>query len=177
MKTKKYVFLFLLLFTSSFLQCVTDTNASVDNETSIFSILDNGEPSAFDHIYGNPGYTALAISEEDNLIFTNSYKGLALFQLDDLSNSSHYGIEIGLSEATIFDLEIDKDLKLLYISTVGSVDVLNYSIFPLQATTIATGNFGVFDLTKNVVVDHNTNIVWISSYDGISAYDPIKGAF
>lgn len=167
---------FILLGTLGFLPTHDFAKGSTCDDQNIISTLDN-DNDAFDHIYGNPGYTALAISEEDNLIFTNSYKGLAFFQLDDLSNSSHYGIEIGLSEATIFDIEIDKDLKLLYISTIGSVDILNYSIFPLQAINIAVGDFGVFDLTKNVVVDPNTHIAWISSYGSISAYDPIKDAF
>ncbi len=155
MKSKNSVLLvFILLGTLSFFPTHDFTKGLTYDDQNITSTL-NDVNDAFDHIYGNPGYTALAISEEDNLIFTNSYKGLAFFQLDDLLNSSHYGIEIGLSEATIFDIEIDKDLKLLYISTIGNVDILNYSVFPLQATNIATGNFGVFDLTKNVVVDHN----------------------
>jgi hypothetical protein len=175
-RSNSALLVFILLGTLGFLPTHDFTKGLTYDDQNLTSVL-NDVNDAFDQIYGNPGYTALAISEEDNLIFTNSYKGLALFQLDDLLNSSHYGIEIGLSEATIFDIEIDKDLKLLYISTIGSVDILNYSVFPLQATNIATGNFGVFDLTKNVVVDHDTNIAWISSNDGVSAYDPIKGAF
>ncbi len=32
----------------------------------------------FDHIFGPPGHVALAVAEDDNLVFTNAPEGLAL---------------------------------------------------------------------------------------------------
>ncbi|MHA1305326.1 MAG: hypothetical protein ACTSPI_16630, partial [Candidatus Heimdallarchaeaceae archaeon] len=177
MKKNIRILTFLLLVTFLVITIFPITNSIGKEETQNEGKKPSNDTNAFTQIYGSPGYTALAVSEEDNLIFTNSYKGLAFFQLDDLSNSTHYGVEIGLSEATIFDLEVDPELKLLYISTVGNVDVLNYSKTPLQAKNIISGNFGVFELTKNVIVDPETHYAWIASNNWIKAYDPISESF
>ncbi len=135
------------------------------------------EETAFSTIYGSPGHTALAISEEDNVIFTNSHKGLAVIQLDDLTNRSDYGIEIGLSESHIIGLAIDIELKLLYIETIISLDVLNYSRIPYEVEFIAhigLGSLG-FSTAHNMYVDPSTHYLWVAAPDtGLYIYDPIN---
>jgi len=139
MKRKNSVLLvFILLGTLSFLPAHEFAKALTNDGPQVTSIV-NDVDDAFDHIYGNPGHTALAVSEDDNLIFTNAYEGIAFVQLDDLTNSTIYKEEIGLTDVQVTNIEIDVDLKLLYIGSVMGVDILNYSKTPLAATPLITG--------------------------------------
>lgn len=167
------VTLFLMLTSVLFINSSTSTFASFEasiGDTTTFSV----DTPEFDHIFGPPGHVALAISEEDNLIFTNAPEGLALIQLDDLTNQTVYTDEIGLTDVQIQNIEIDKDLKLLYIGSVQGVDVVNYSITPLSATPILTGVATNFELGDFIDVDPFTHYVWIVTQShGLIVYDPI----
>ncbi|MHA1259603.1 MAG: hypothetical protein ACTSRO_08185 [Candidatus Heimdallarchaeaceae archaeon] len=134
MKEQSFVMLVLFLFLSAGSLPGINTSALLDNHNSHNYTFENGETTAFDHLYGSPGQTSLAISEEDNLIFTNAYEGIAFIQLDDLTNQTIYKDEIGLTDVQVANLEVDSDLKLLYVGSVFGVDVLNYTEKPLNAT-------------------------------------------
>ncbi|GAH72025.1 unnamed protein product, partial [marine sediment metagenome] len=131
-----------------------------------------------EHIIGAVGHIALAISEEDNLIFTQAPEGLAFVQRDDLSNQTYYSDEIGLSDVSIHKIAIDKELKLLYIGYLMGVDVLNYSKMPLQAQPILSSVLANMVLTDFIKVDPITHYVWITTQsDGVFVYNPISGLF
>ncbi|MHA2309364.1 MAG: hypothetical protein ACXABJ_08815, partial [Candidatus Heimdallarchaeaceae archaeon] len=85
-----------LLVFSSFLSGINITSATLDDNSNQIQFEQNGD-DAFEHIYGPPGHVGLAVSEEDNLIFTNAPEGLAVIQRDDLSNQTVYTDEIGLT--------------------------------------------------------------------------------
>jgi len=156
-----------------FINSSTSNFASIGTNIGDVTTLNVDTPE-FDHIYGPPGHVALAISEEDNLIFTNAPEGLALIQLDDLTNQTVYKDEIGLTDVQIQNIEIDKDLKLLYIGSIQGVDVVNYSITPLSATPILTGVATNFELGDFIDVDPFTHYVWIVTQShGLIVYDPI----
>lgn len=166
-----------LLVFSSFLSGINITNAIIDDTSNQIQFEQNGD-DAFEHIYGPPGHVGLAVSEEDNLIFTNAPEGLALIQRDDLSNQTVYTDEIGLTDVQIQNLEIDKDLKLLYIGSVQGVDILNYSQKPLSATPLLTGVATNFELGDFIDVDPVNHLVWIvTQSNGLYVYDPIKDTF
>ena len=165
--------LFLMLTSVLFINSSTSNFASIGVNIGDVTTLGVDTPE-FDHIYGPPGHVALAISEEDNLIFTNAPEGLALIQLDDLTNQTVYKDEIGLTDVQIQNIEIDKDLKLLYIGSIQGVDVVNYSITPLSATPILTGVATNFELGDFIDVDPFTHYVWIVTQShGLIVYDPI----
>ncbi|OLS33178.1 MAG: hypothetical protein HeimAB125_01300 [Candidatus Heimdallarchaeota archaeon AB_125] len=165
--------LFLMLTSVLFINSSTSNFASIGTNIGDVTTLNVDTPE-FDHIYGPPGHVALAISEEDNLIFTNAPEGLALIQLDDLTNQTVYKDEIGLTDVQIQNIEIDKDLKLLYIGSIQGVDVVNYSITPLSATPILTGVATNFELGDFIDVDPFTHYVWIVTQShGLIVYDPI----
>ncbi|MHA1551685.1 MAG: hypothetical protein ACTSQC_07050 [Candidatus Heimdallarchaeaceae archaeon] len=178
MKRKSNVLLLLVLFiATSFLAGIADTNALTNNPIDVVSNL-NDDSDAFEHIIGAVGHTALAISEEDNLIFTQAPEGLAFIQRDDLSNQTYYSEEIGLSDVSISKIAIDKELKLLYIGYLMGVDVLNYSEMPLQAYPILGSVLANMVLTDFIKVDPVTHYVWITTQsDGVFVYDPISGIF
>ncbi|MCG3219765.1 MAG: hypothetical protein H7641_00160 [Candidatus Heimdallarchaeota archaeon] len=166
-----------LLIFSSFLSGISISNASVAENNSSMLFEQNGD-DAFEHIYGPPGHVGLAVSEEDNLIFTNAPEGLALIQRDDLSNQTVYTDEIGLTDVQIQNLEIDKDLKLLYIGSIQGVDILNYSQKPLSATPLLTGVATNFELGDFIDVDPLNHMVWIVTQShGLYVYDAIKDKF
>ncbi len=166
-----------LLVFSSFLSGINITNATIDDQSNQFQFEQNGD-DAFEHIYGPPGHVGLAVSEEDNLIFTNAPEGLAVIQRDDLSNQTVYTDEIGLTDVQIQNLEIDKDLKLLYIGSVQGVDILNYSEEPYSATPLLTGVATNFELGDFIDVDPVNHLVWIVTQShGLYVYDPIKDTF
>ncbi len=165
--------LFLMLTSVLFINSSTSNFACIGTYIGDVTTLNVDTPE-FDHIYGPPGHVALAISEEDNLIFTNAPEGLALIQLDDLTNQTVYKDEIGLTDVQIQNIEIDKDLKLLYIGSIQGVDVVNYSITPLSATPILTGVATNFELGDFIDVDPFTHYVWIVTQShGLIVYDPI----
>ena len=165
--------LFLMLTSVLFINSSTSNFASIGTNIGDVTTLNVDTPE-FDHIYGPPGHVALAISEEDNLIFTNAPEGLALIQLDDLTNQTVYKDEIGLTDVQIQNIEIDKDLKLLYIGSIQGVDVVNYSITPLSATPILTGVATNFELGDFIDVDPFTHYVWIVTQSHVLiVYDPI----
>ncbi len=166
-----------LLIFSSFPSGVNISNAVINDNSSQRSLQQNGD-EAFEHIYGPPGHVGLAVSEEDNLIFTNAPEGLALIQRDDLSNQTVYTDEIGLTDVQIQNLEIDTELKLLYIGSIQGVDILNYSEKPLTATPILTGVATNFELGDFIDVDPVNHLVWIVTQShGLYVYDPIKDVF
>jgi hypothetical protein len=166
-----------LLVFSSFLSGINIINAAIDEQRDQIQFEQNGD-GAFEHIYGPPGHVGLAVSEEDNLIFTNAPEGLALIQRDDLSNQTVYTDEIGLTDVQIQNLEIDKDLKLLYIGSTQGVDILNYSEEPYSATPLLTGVATNFELGDFIDVDPINHLVWIVTQShGLYVYDPIKDTF
>jgi len=168
------VTLFLMLSSILFINS-SNLNLAIFESSKDNAITFNVDTPEFDHIFGPPGHVALAISEEDNLIFTNAPEGLALIQLDDLTNQTVYTDEIGLTDVQIQNIEIDKDLKLLYIGSVQGVDVVNYSITPLAATPILTGVATNFELGDFIDVDPFTHYVWIVTQShGLIVYDPIN---
>jgi len=172
---KKFILLFLTaLFVSTSLISGVSVKA-LENEYNSIGITFNADgETAFEHIYGPPGHVALAVSEEDNLIFTNAPEGLAVIQRDDISNQTIYKDEIGLTDVQIQNLEIDKELKLLYIGSIQGVDVLNYTEFPLTATPILTGVATNFELGDFIDVDPYTHYVWIVTQShGLIVYDPL----
>ena len=132
-KSKCLFFLSILIFAFA-LNNQTVSYAKTD--VIIFSESLNAEESAFDHKYGPPGYYGLAIDEEENLIFSNAPEGVAFIQRDNLSDQVVYRDEIGLQDVSVMNLEVDKDLKLLYVGSIQGVDVINYTHFPIQATPI-----------------------------------------
>ncbi len=165
--------LFLMLTSVLFIDLSTYNLASYESSAGNDTISSVDTPE-FDHIFGPPGHVALAISEEDNLIFTNAPEGLALIQLDDLTNQTVYKDEIGLTDVQIQNIEIDKDLKLLYIGSLQGVDIVNYSVTPLSATPILTGVATNFELGDFIDVDPYTHYVWIVTQShGLIVYDPI----
>lgn len=173
---KKLIFIFLttLFITTSLISRESVTSLQQDFNDNEFALTANSG-GAFEHIYGSPGHVALAVSEEDNLIFTNAPEGLALIQRDDLSNMTVYKDEIGLTDVQIQNLEIDKELKLLYIGSVQGVDILNYSNTPLTATPILTGVATNFELGDFIDVDPFTHYAWIVTQShGLIVYDPIN---
>ena len=96
--------------------------------------------------------------------------------MDDISNQTIYKDEIGLTDVQIQNLEIDKDLKLLYIGSLQGVDALNYSQTPLTATPILTGVATNLELGDFIDVDPVTHYVWIVTQShGLFVYDPING--
>lgn len=166
-----------LLVFSSFLSGINITNAIIDDNSNQIQFEQNGD-GAFEHIFGPPGHIGLAVSEEDNLIFTNAPEGLALIQRDDLDNQTVYTDELGLTDLQIQNLEIDKDLKLLYIGSIQGVDILNYSQKPLSASPILTGVATNFELGDFIDVDPMNHLVWIVTQShGLYVYDPIKNKF
>ncbi len=168
------IFLTVLFISTSFISGVSVSSLQNNFDENRDLLNANGD-TAFEHIFGPPGHIALAVSEEDNLIFTNAPEGLALIQRDDLSNQTVYKDEIGLTDVQIMNLEIDKDLKLLYIGSIQGVDVLNYSHTPLSATPILTGVATNFELGDFIDVDPVTHYVWIVTQShGLIVYDPIN---
>ncbi|MCE7742504.1 MAG: hypothetical protein GOP50_08575 [Candidatus Heimdallarchaeota archaeon] len=168
------IFLTVLFISTSLISGVSVSSFQSDYNDNQFSLNANGD-TAFEHIYGPPGHVALAVSEEDNLIFTNAPEGLALIQRDDLTNQTVYKDEIGLTDVQIQNLEIDIDLKLLYIGSIQGVDVLNYTDTPLTATPILTGVATNFELGDFIDVDPFTHYVWIVTQShGLIVYDPIN---
>ncbi len=168
------IFLTVLFISTSFISGVSVSSMQggiIDNQ---YSLNTNGD-TAFEQIHGPPGHVALAVSEEDNLIFTNAPEGLALIQRNDFTNQTVYKDEIGLTDVHIQNLEIDKDLKLLYIGSIQGVDVLNYSETPFTATPILTGVATNFELGDFIDVDPFTHYVWIVTQShGLYVYDPIN---
>ena len=173
-KISLFFVLFVLIF-SSLLSGISISDAKV-NPIDHQMIKNNGSSSsAFEHIFGPPGHYALAISEEDNLIFTNAYEGIAIIQRDDLTNQTIYTEEIGLQDVTVYSLEVDPDLKLLYIGYVTGVDVLNYSQLPYQAEPILESVMTNLDFGDFIKVDPVTHYVWIvTTSNGLHVYDPIN---
>ena len=170
-KTNLLCVLMLLGF-SSFLVGINTSQAIISKNSNPIS-LDYGG-TAFDHIYGATGHIALAISEEDNLIFTNIAEGIAFIQRDDLTNITIYSEEIGLSDISVHYMAIDKELKLLYIGNLFGVDVLNYTEKPLQAHPVITGITTNYEQSDFISVDPATHYVWIvSQSNGLYVYDPI----
>ena len=173
MKKKLTIIFLTVLFLSTSLISGVSVQAFQNDYNEQYSLNANGE-TAFEHIYGPPGHVALAVSEEDNLIFTNAPEGLAIIQRDDITNQTIYKDEIGLTDVQIQNLEIDKDLKLLYIGSVQGVDVLNYTDLPLNASPIVTGVATNFELGDFIDVDPYTHYVWIVTQShGLIVYDPI----
>jgi len=173
---KKLILIFLttLFITTSLISGESVLSFQHDFNDNEFALNVNGS-GAFEHIYGPPGHVALAVSEEDNLIFTNAPEGLALIQRDDLSNMTIYKDEIGLTDVQIQNLEIDKELKLLYIGSVQGVDILNYSDTPLAVTPILTNVATNFELGDFIDVDPFTHYAWIVTQShGLIVYDPIN---
>ncbi len=173
---KKLILIFLttLFITTSLISGESVLSFQHDFNDNEFALNVNGS-GAFEHIYGPPGHVALAVSEEDNLIFTNAPEGLALIQRDDLSNMTIYKDEIGLTDVQIQNLEIDKELKLLYIGSVQGVDILNYSDTPLTVTPILTNVATNFELGDFIDVDPFTHYAWIVTQShGLIVYDPIN---
>lgn len=173
-KTSLFFVLFILIF-SSFLSGVSISDAK-EKPIDYKITKNNGSPSsAFEHIYGASGHIALAIGEEENLIFTNIAEGIAFIQRDDLSNITIYSEEIGLSDQSVQYMAIDTELKLLYIGNLYGVDVLNYTQHPLQAEPIITG-VAVNQVQADFIsVDPETHYVWIVSQShGLYVYDPIN---
>ncbi|MHA1667102.1 MAG: hypothetical protein ACTSUR_00485, partial [Candidatus Heimdallarchaeaceae archaeon] len=178
MKEQSFVYLVLFLFLSAGLLTGINTSALLDNHNSHNYTLENGETTAFNHLYGSPGQTSLAISEEDNLIFTNAYEGIAFIQLDDLNNQTIYKDEIGLTDVQVANLEVDSDLKLLYVGSVFGVDVLNYTEKPLNATPLLTGIAMNFEIGDFIDIDPATHYAWIvSQSNGLYVYDPFTEKF
>lgn len=166
-------FLSALFITTSLISGKSVISLQNNYNDNQFSLNASGD-TAFEHVYGPPGHVALAVSEEDNLIFTNAPEGLAVIQRDDITNQTIYKDEIGLTDVHIQNLEIDKDLKLLYIGSVFGVDVLNYSEIPLSATPILTGVSTNYELGDFIDVDPVTHYAWIVTQDlGLIVYDPI----
>ncbi|MHA1199932.1 MAG: hypothetical protein ACTSQF_11440 [Candidatus Heimdallarchaeaceae archaeon] len=168
------IFLTVLFVSTSLISGVSVFSLQNDYNDNQISLNANGD-TAFEHIYGPPGHVALAVSEVDNLIFTNAPEGLALIQRDNLTNQTVYKDEIGLTDVQIQNLEIDTDLKLLYIGSVQGVDVLNYTDTPLTAIPILTGVATNFELGDFIDVDPYTHYVWIVTQShGLYVYDPIN---
>ncbi|TFG10475.1 hypothetical protein EU534_00945 [Candidatus Heimdallarchaeota archaeon] len=173
---KKIVLIFLtvLFLSTSLISGISVRAFQNDYNDEGFTFNANGE-NAFEHIYGPPGHIALAVSEEDNLIFTNAPEGLAVIQRDDITNQTIYKDEIGLTDVHIQNLEIDTDLKLLYIGSVFGVDILNYSKMPLSATPLLTEAPTNYELGDFIDVDPVTHYAWIVTQDlGLVVYDPIN---
>ena len=169
--------MFILLGTLSFIPIHDFSTASISSNNYASSSL-NDVNDAFDHIYGNAGHVALAVSEEDNLIFTNAHEGIAFVQLDDFSNSTIYREEIGLSDVQVQNLEVDTDLKLLYVGWLGGVDILNYSEMPITATPLISGVATNFELGDFIDIDPETHYVWIVTQShGLFIYDPFNDRF
>jgi hypothetical protein len=175
---KRKISLFFILFVLIFSSLLSGVSISYAKENLIDDKItkNNGSPSsAFEHIFGPPGHYALAISEEDNLIFTNAYEGIAVLPRDDLTNQTIYTEEIGLQDVTVYSLEVDADLKLLYIGYVTGVDVLNYSKLPYQAEPILESVMTNLDFGDFIKVDPVTHYVWIvTTSNGLHVYDPIN---
>ena len=89
MKEKIGLFSILMLLGISIFLPGINTVIALDNTSLEPNTLNNGD-TAFDHIYGAAGHIALAIDEEENLIFTNIAEGLAFIQRDDLTNITIY---------------------------------------------------------------------------------------
>lgn len=171
-KSKCLFFLFILMLAFA-LNNQTVSYAKTD--VIIFSESLNAEESAFDHKYGPPGYYGLAIDEEENLIFSNAPEGVAFIQRDNLSDQVVYRDEIGLQDVSVMNLEVDKELKLLYVGSIQGVDVINYTHFPIQATPILQEVATNFVLGDFIDVDPDTHFVWITTQShGLFIYDPIN---
>ena len=151
----------------------------INFQTQVYTQIQATSSSSFEHIYGASGHYTIVISEEDNLIFTNSPIGLMLMELDDISNYTLYdGEEIGLLESYVQYLEIDTELKLLYVATIGGVDVINYTQTPLHASNILSEVLMNFNMTKSMDVDPTTHLLYITSQtEALTIYDPIHNKF
>ncbi|TET79127.1 MAG: hypothetical protein E3J43_03755 [Candidatus Heimdallarchaeota archaeon] len=171
------VTLFLMLSSILFINSSNLNLASFESSMGSVSTFDVDTPE-FDHIFGPPGHIALAVAEDDNLIFTNAPEGLALIQLDDLTNQTVYMDEIGLTDVQIQNIEVDKDLKLLYIGSVQGVDILNYSLEPFSVTPLITGVATNFELGDFIDIDPETHFAWIVTQShGLFVYNPFNDQF
>ncbi|MHA1827325.1 MAG: hypothetical protein ACTSX6_01620, partial [Candidatus Heimdallarchaeaceae archaeon] len=82
------------------------------------------------------------------------------------------------TDVQVANLEVDSDLKLLYVGSVFGVDVLNYTEKPLNATPLLTGIAMNFEIGDFIDIDPATHYAWIvSQSNGLYVYDPFTEKF